>query len=289
MRTPAFLGLMGVAWFLVSLLMGSLNDAVMQFLGADYSSFQITFLRFLWAVLTLLPFMLARKTGSFKTERLGLHAARGALLFLGMALWTLSLQWVSISTATVITFTIPFFTLLLAIVILKERVSSARWLATALGMLGTLVVLHPTEALSLKSGGILLSVVCFALLDVINKKYVDHEPMLAMLFYSSGATVLFSLLPACFFWKTVSIEAHACFFFLGASSNFLLYALLKAFKTAEISLLAPFRYCELLFSTSIGFLLYQSLPPLTTWIGAAIIIPSSLFVIYEAQRRQRTQ
>lgn len=284
---PSIISLVAVAWFLLSLLMGSINDTLMQAMGYGCSAFQITFLRFFWALLTLMPLMAIKGPKAFKTKRMRLHWARGGLLFLGMALWAFSLKWVSVPTATVITFTIPLFTLLLAIVILKERVSWPRWAATFVGLIGTAVVLKPSATVPIQAVGILLSVIAFSLLDVINKKYVAREPMLPMLFYSNIATLVFSAGPALFSWTPIGLGAHGLFLLLGLSSNLLLYALLRAFKQADISLLAPFRYCELLFSTGITFILYNTLPPLTTWIGAAIIVPSSLFIVYEAEKLRR--
>ena len=147
---------------------------------------QVAFLRFMFSVITLLPFMLYYGKKSFKTERPSLHIIRGSLLFIGITLWCYGLRVVPLASATVINFTIPFFVLFLASIFLKEKVGLMRWLATIFGFVGIYIVLDPNSAsFHLHSLILLVSALMFASLDVINKKYVIKETMLSMLFYSA--------------------------------------------------------------------------------------------------------
>ena len=56
-----------------------------------------------------------------------------------------------------------------------------------------------------------------------------------------------------------------------------------SFRYAEASLLAPFEYLAMVFAAVVGFVFWNEIPVLTTWLGAAIIAASGLFIF----RRQR--
>ena len=72
---------------------------------------------------------------------------------------------------------------------------------------------------------------------------------------------------------------------LGAGANLLLFCLLKSFSLVDASALAPFRYTELMWSAAVGFLVFGEIPAATTLIGAAVIIPSTLYVVWAENRK----
>ena len=283
--------LIGVGWFILSLLISNANDVVSKHLGSNLHPLQITFMRFFFGSLVLIPFMLHYGRASFATSRLGLHALRGLLLLGGIALWCYGLTLVPIAVVTVLNFTIPLFTLILAIFFLHERVGWSRWVATIGGFVGVLVVLEPQNtSFQPQALLLLLAAVMFAMLDVINKKYVVKETMLSMLFYVALATMFFGAIPAWLVRESMTAQQVILLFFLGCGANLILYCLLKAFACADVSALAPFRYIELVFSALSGYLLFAEIPTRYTLIGAAVIIPCTLFVVcYDARRADRAE
>lgn len=111
---------LGIFWFVISLLVSSGNDIITKYLSGNLSVYQVVFIRFMFGTLVLLPFMFYYK-GSFRTKVIGVQFMRGVLLFGGMLLWCKGLTLVKVSTATVINFTIPVFVLILAAIFLKEN------------------------------------------------------------------------------------------------------------------------------------------------------------------------
>jgi S-adenosylmethionine uptake transporter len=280
--------IIGVTWFLLSLAIGVMNDVLSKQLGQNLHPIEITFFRFLFSTLSLLPFMFYNGVGSFYTGRVGLHICRGALLFIGIAIFCYGLTIAPISVATVINFTIPLFTLILAAIFLKERVKAARWMATLIGFLGVMVVFHPKQVgFDFTMFLLLLSALLFAGLDVLNKRFVVQEGMLVMLFYTGLFTMLLGIVPTYFVWQVPSMHQLGLFFILGCGANLLLYCLLKGFENADASALAPFRYTELLISAAMGYLFFAEIPSKYTWLGAAIIVPSSFIVVYSEMRKSR--
>ncbi len=275
----------GISLYFIHLVISSTNDIITKYLASTVDIHHVVFFRFLFATLSLLPFMI-RDRKSFVTNRIGVHALRGLLLYGGIALWVLGLQHIQVSTAVVINFTIPIFVLLLAFMFLNEKVGMHRWLATFIAFVGIIVVNHPSSE-SFNSYGLILILasLLFACLDVINKYFVVKETLLGMLFYSNIFTVLFSSIATLSNFTIPSTHDIMLLMALGIGANLLLYFLLKSFEKIEVSSVAPIRYLELIISSLFGYVIFNEIPQSSTLVGALIIIPSTLFVVlYDAKK-----
>ncbi len=278
-----------IVWFVLSLIASCGNDAIMKYVGTNISPWQVAFFRCLFGTVTLLPVMLYYGKASFKTQRPLLHVVRGGLLSAAIGLWSHGIQAEPITIATIMSFTVPIFTLMLAPILLKERVTRAMWLVTWVGFAGIVLVLQP-EDWSFHTSSLLfvLATILFAILDIINKKYVTQEPMLCMLFYSTLiATVVMAFPALCVGALPTTRHTLGWLLALGIGSNAILYFLLKAFALANASSLAPFRYLELLISMGVGYVFFQELPSIRSYLGAAVIAPCALFLVYHQGRKTK--
>lgn len=270
-----------ILWFIISLGISVCNDLIAKYVSSSLPVMQIAFCRFASSTLTLLPFILYRGIPDLKTDNLTVHMMRGALLFMGISAWIYGLSSVPISTATVISFSIPLFVLLLSIFFLRERITWQRWVATIMGFSGVAITLSPhISDFTLPSAILLISAVLFAALDVINKLFIEQESVLSMLFYSALTTTVLAAPTAIYYWHPLSCSQILLFLVLGGGANLILFFLLKAFALADATALAPYRYLELLISTLSSYLIFAELPPATTWYGAAVIIPAALLIVY---------
>jgi drug/metabolite transporter (DMT)-like permease len=276
----------GILWFFAHQLIGVGNDVIMKSTGSTLSVAQVVFLRFFFATATMLPVMLLSGNDSFKTDRIPLHVARSALLACGIALYCKGLATAPIAVVTTLNFTIPLFTLVMARVFLKETVDATRWIGTLAGFAGVMVVMQPGGAsFNAQWLVVLLSAAMFASLDVLNKVFVGKESFWAMIFYTALFTTAFAAVPACLAWVTPTTTQIGALAILGAGANALLYCLLKSFSSVDASALAPFRYTELVWSAAVGFLVFGEIPALSTLVGAAVIIPSTLYVVWAENRK----
>lgn len=272
----------GISWFILSLFVCIGNDSIMKLLGNNYQISQIMFLRYLFATISILPCMVLHDgRRSFFTKYPTIHIARAALLSIGITMYCFSLTKLPLSTVITINFTIPIFTLILAFIFLKENVTRPKIIATLVGFVGIMITAEPTRANFASYAIIILlaSSVMFAVLDIMNKKFVIQEGILTMLFYTAIATTAFCAIPAWLSWKSLALFDLMLFVFLGIGANLLLYCILKAFERVDISSIAPFRYIEFLLSMIIGFVLFHEIPTLSTIIGACIIAPSTLYIV----------
>jgi len=276
----------GISWYLSHFVVGIGNDAIMKFLGGSLPPFQIVFLRFSFAAVVLLPFMISQGSAAFKTERLWMHFVRGALLALGIGLWCLGLNLMPFASCVVVNNTMPFFKMAFAKIILGETVGKERWLASIGGFIGCMLIFNPTGAtFDPRSLVLVLSACCFAMLDIFNKKYSMSETIVSMLFYGSVATAFVSALRAYQTWVPVLPAQWALFAALGCGANLLLFCLLKGFQYVDASATCPYRYTEFILSAVLGFLVFGEKPMASTLLGSCIILPSVIYCAYIETRK----
>ncbi len=281
---------LAVAWFTLSLITSSINDAISKYAGLRLHSYEITFFRFMFGTMTLVPFILYYGIDTLKTSRPFVHFVRSILLFLGMAGWTYGVSIAPITTGTVITFTIPIFVLILGVFFLNERIIWQRWLVTIVAFSGIVVTLNVhSEDFNPNVLVFLASAMSFAILDIFNKRIVIEESMISMLFYSAIITALIALPFAIQNWITPTIKELILLFILGMGGNLILFFILKAFASADATAVSPYRYLELIFSTIIAYIIFGEVPGKSTIYGALIIIPSTLFIIYSENQEFKKQ
>lgn len=229
----------------------------------------------------MLPLMRYQHHQPFKTHRPLLHLGRGTVLFIAMSLWIQGINVAPITTAAIISFTVPIFVLLLASILLHEPITWPMWLATLVGFVGTMLVLQP-QASNFHSASLyfLLAAMLFGLLDIVNKKYVTQEPTLCTIFYTTLVAAVLAALPAIHVWRTPTRAELLWLLALGGGSNLILYLLLRAFALADASSLAPLRYLQLFIAMGMDYVFFQELPKGQSYLGATLIILSTLFVGY---------
>lgn len=279
----------GVFWITLVALTSNLNDILMRE-TSRLPAQEVTFFRYFFAVITLLPIMLYHYKTAFKTQRPGLHIIRALLLFGAIFAWAAAVKMVPLAVMSTFALTVPIFVLPMASVFLKETVGWQRTLATLVGFAGIFTVIYGTstdkdflkELMTLNNGTwyLMFAALLFALSDIVNKKYVTQESNLSMLFYIALFTALFAYLPAHLAWVVPTPKEFALLFALGAGGNLILFFLLKAFAATDVSALAPYRYTELFFAGFMGYLFYNEIPTMWTFIGTGIIIASTASIAY---------
>ncbi|WP_174516728.1 DMT family transporter [Wolbachia endosymbiont of Cardiocondyla obscurior] len=277
--------LLGVIWFILSLFSSVANDTISKYLSLHLQSFEVIFFRFLFSTITLVPFMLYYGREAFKTSQISIQITRGVLLFVGITLWTYGLAIFPIVTATIISFSIPLFVILLAIPLLNENIIWQRWSVTIIGFVGIAITTKAySEDFNPKIFIFIVSTLIFAILDILNKKLAIKESVISMLFYSALTTTIFSTVPLLFYWHLPSLLELVLLLILGINSNLILFFILKAFTLADATALAPYRYIELIISAIVTYVMFNELPDKSALYGILILIPSTLFIVYSESK-----
>lgn len=279
----------GAFWAVMICVVSVTNDVLMRLLGHRLDSMQIIFFRFFFSMLTVLPMVFSQGFSLLKTNRPGLHGLRALVGVGAIGACCYSVNLMPLAENTTIMFSQPLFFLPLAVFFLKEHVGKARWLATAVGFLGLILILQPgSETFRLVALIPMLAALLFASLDIMAKKMVATESTYAMLFYFAFGTTVCAFVPALFVWQTPTWSELGLLVLLGIGANLIQVCLIRAFSATEASGLMPFRYVELIFSTLFGYLFFSELPSISVLYGAPLIIFGAFYVTYMENKREKT-
>jgi drug/metabolite transporter (DMT)-like permease len=283
--------LRSITAMLVAVAFFALMDAVLKTLAARYPVLQIAALRGLTALPLVLLYVSWR--GAWHTVwriRWPLHLLRGALGITMLALFTLGVRDLPLSAAYTLFFISPLLITLLAVPVLKERVPAAHGWAIAVGFVGVLIALRPSgdelQAGLATTGGlaVLGAALCYAVTAVTGRlaSRSDSSESLVlsmMLLMSLGAGAL-----AAPQWVTISSSDAPLLLALAVTGFGGQLAITEAFRHGQASAVAPFEYSALAWGVGLDWLIWQSLPAGHTWLGAAIIVGSGLYLVRREKR-----
>lgn len=298
-------GVMGAGFLMLGLLVFSLQDVAVKWIGGDYSVIEIVVFRSLVALpCTLLFFRYEGKQGLPTTERHKLEYVRGIFLFLSFTTYFMGLVALPLADAAAIRYSAPLMITLLSVLLLGETVGPRRWLALFVGFIGVLLIVNPgSTTFNLGSIFILLSVVFYALSVMLTRKLQTTDSSATMAYFSSFVYLLLSfvLVPlALAVGETPDAHPSIAFLFRGWTMPTLLdllimgglglvwacgmYFMARAYSVAEASVVAPFEYATLPTNMMWGLLLWHEIPTLTTLAGALLTLFSGMYVLYREQR-----
>ena len=272
----------GMLLMLISVAMFSLMDAALKTLSAHYPPFQVAALRGLsslplvlaWALWTVGAMPLLR-------VRWPLHLLRGVLGIAMMASFVYALKRLPLSTAYSIFFVAPLLITALSVPILGEKVGPRRWTAIAIGLVGVLVVLRPTGAgmMSMAGLAVLVAATGYAVSAITVRVLARTDSTQAITFWLLALMALGA--GALAFPNWVPLRAQDAWIIggIGVAGALGQYTITEAFRLGEASLIAPLEYTALLWGVLLDLTLWGVLPDSVTWLGAAIIIASGLYLI----------
>ena len=280
----------GIALILASTVFLGMSDVTSKYLSATLPSIEIAWIRFLVFALIMLPAMLpGSRLFALRTRRPGLQVMRGVAL-LGSSLFFISgLRFLPIAEASATSFVSPLFVTALSIVFLGESVGVCRWLATAVGLIGVLIILRPGSSSFHPAVFFpLVSALSWACMLIMTRMMSGREAAVTTMTYSSivGVGILSALVPLV--WVAPTWHDILFGILVGVASTVGQWIVVLAFRYADASVLAPFSYTQLLWVSILGFLIFGEVPDLWTVTGAAFIVASGLYTAHR-ERLRRSQ
>ena len=198
---------------------------------------------------------------------------------------------IPLAEATAIGFATPLFTVMLAAIFLRETVRLWRWSAVFVGFLGVLVMLSPrlgggTPDTQAALGAILVLISAFLIAVVMiqlrHLSKTETTPRL-VLYYSIFASLV-SLATLYWGWVVPSWGDLLALVGIGVFGGLGQTFITESLRYAPASVVAPFGYASMLWSTLIGYFWLGELPAAIVFAGAAIVIASGLFVIWREHK-----
>lgn len=213
------------------------------------------------------------------------HALRGVVGTMAMGLGFAGLRFLPLPEVTALRFATPIMIVVLAALMLGERVRVIRLSAVAAGLLGVLVILWPRlsvegSARELLGAAIVLgSALCAAFAQIFVKRMTGTEHTAAIVFYFSVTASCLALLTVPFGW--VWPQGREWVFLIGAG---LVGAagqlcLTGSYRLTEAGVLAPFTYVSMLWAILIGWFFFAEIPTVPMLAGATLIIGAGIAIV----------
>jgi drug/metabolite transporter (DMT)-like permease len=279
--------LRGIALILLSTVFLGSSDVTSKYLSGTLPSIEIAWMRFLVFSLIMIPAMLpGSPLFALRTGRPGLQGMR-AVALLGSSLFFISgLRFLPIAEASATSFIAPLFVTALSIVFLSERVGLRRWLATAVGLIGVLIILRPgSGAFHPAAFFPVVSALAWACTLVMTRMLSGKEAVITTMTWSSlvGFVILSALVPLV--WVAPSWHDILLGILIGVASTAGQWIVVLAFRYADASVLAPFSYTQLMWVSILGFVIFGEVPDIWTITGAVFIVASGLYTAHRERLR----
>ncbi len=262
-------------------LFAAMTGLVRHVADSGVHPWEIAFFRNFFSLVVMGPWLVRAGLAGLKTARLKLYTLRAAVGVLSMMAWFWSVSLLPITEATALGFTAPFFTTIMAALILHEVVRLRRWTAVIVGFLGTLVILRPHtgDIPALGAGVALFAAATQAASTIMVKTLSRTESPNAIVAYMGIYLTPMSLVPALFVWSWPSGAMIGWMALIGLVGTLAHLCFTRALKAMDASLLAPLDFARLVFVAIIGMVVFDQIPSVWTWVGAAVIFASGVYVV----------
>lgn len=300
----------GIFYCLFGLFMFAVQDAIVKLLSATYPVLELLALRtYVVLVVLIVMIIIMPSVSGFGTRQPRKLLARGVAAFCAFTTYYLALTKMPLADAATIYMTAPLFVTALSVPLLGEKVGWHRWAAVVTGFLAAVYMINPGGDVFSKVAILpLISALAYAVIPIINRNVGMAEHALTIAFYAmiayaacasiAGVVVHLydapqisgDLLSESLFdnlrqhWTrpdlkdTLLIAVSGVVFIIG------LLCLTQAYRTLPVSVVAPFEYSYILWTTLLGYIVFSQLPGFRTAIGALVIVGSGCYITWRTRK-----
>ncbi len=266
----------------------SLSDATAKYVTQTVPVIEVAWVRYVvFTLMVTLP-VLRHRGAALRTRRPVAQIARGVMIVGSALFFVYGLRVMPMADAAAINFVSPLFITMLSVPILAERVGPRRWIAVCVGLGGAVIAARPgTSAFSAAAAWPVASAAAWAVGIVLTRRMAPTESASTILVWTagSGLALLTCLLPFGMVMPTARELALCLVVGVAASAGQGMVVL--GYRSAPASLLAPFSYLQLIWSTALGYIIFDGRPGLATIIGASIIAGSGIYSAHREHAESR--
>lgn len=219
-----------------------------------------------------------------RTNRIGSHARRALLGGVGMFFTYGAVILLPLAETTTLSYTAPFFAVVIAVVLFGEKVGLYRSAAVLIGFAGVMIVMQPgSSGEEITVYGVAVALLAAAMVAMISFQIQDlnttETPWTIIFWFTAiSSPVLLLILPFFARWHDpVTWLIVGAMALCGALAQILLSFSLR-FGSAAVILLID--YTSLLWAIWYGWSVFGRTPPGTLWLGAPLIIMAGLLIAY---------
>ena len=281
--------LRGALWMIGTIVSFSVMAVSGRELAGALDTFEIMMYRSAIGVVIVIGVIAAsRRWSEISAQNLTTHAVRNIAHFTGQNLWFYAVAFIPLAQLFALEFTTPLWVILLAPLVLGERLTAMKAFCAALGFLGILIVARPA---TLGLGpGVITGASCaifFAITIMLTKRLTATDTIACILFYLTTMQLVFGVIAAGYdgdiAWPTSAdwpfviaiaiggLLAHFCF--------------TKALSLAPATIVTPIDFGRLPAIALVAWLLYDEALDIYIFAGALLIFAGNYLNIWTATRK----
>ena len=299
----------GIVLILLAMMVFSVQDSIMKYIYNFVSLYEVYLVRTLVSFVLIVSFLkITKKPIVFKTQYPLLTFCRVVLFFFGFSSFYVSLTVLPLATATALFFVTPFLITIFAHFFLKEEIGPRRWAAVIIGFIGVYIILNPDfsdfDYFSLTP---ILCAFCYSLSMIIIKKTSDKDSVYTQTFtFYLGAIIISSVFyfiigdgqyntsdhPATQFifkeWFVNLEDSILLMVVTGITASVAFLLLFSAYSIASPSVVSPFEYSILLWSSLSGWIFFNEIPNINTVVGMIVIVVCGIYIFMREKAQEQS-
>ena len=274
----------GVMWMLLAVVALTAMFAILKHMANELPFWVVALMRTAVALVLFVPWFVRVGIAGVATRRIGLHFLRAFTGTASFACVVYALGKLLLSDTMVLSFTAPFWSIIISALLLGEVIRRHRIMATVVGFVGVVMIVKPRGDVDPAMLFAVGSAVFTAAAMVSMKALSSSEPPMRIVFYFFIFGTLLLLPPAIVTWQTPNPVQLAWLVgagLLGAvGQNFLA----RAYAAGEVGVVAPFDFIRLPLAALLGFLVFDEIPDVWSGAGTVVIIAASLYIVRREAR-----
>lgn len=276
-------------WMTGTLLSFSVMALSIRGLAGRLSVFEILLVRSTLgvAILLVLAAMRPDLRPGLAPRRMGLNLVRNVIHFASQYAWALGITLLPLATVFALEFTMPAWLVLLAVLVLGEKLTASRIGVVVLGCIGVFIIVRPGfETFHPASFLVLAAAFGFAVFNTLTKKLTATEPAFGIVFWMNAMQLPMGLAgsdPT--FFLRLGVEHIPFVVGIGVAGLSAHYCLANAFRSGDASLVVPLDFLRLPLIAVVAWLFLGERLDALVFVGAAFIIAGILWNLRAEARR----
>jgi len=250
-----------------------------KYLADEVHIFEIVFLRCALVVVILSPFLFKEGKKSLFTKQPKNQIYRIVTNSIAILLFFYGLSISPLSLATVLNFTAPIFTVIFAVIFLKEKLTTHRLISLLLGFIGVMCVLRPDLSLNLGGFLVLLSSLVWASSLIFIKKLTKTDSAVTISLYAGVGMMPATFAAAYPYLEKINFVQFLFILFIAVSGTTAQTLLNSALKRGDLSFLLPLDFLRLIWSVLLGIALFGESTSVFLWLGGLFILGATTLIV----------
>ncbi|MCK0128889.1 DMT family transporter [Erythrobacter sp. F6033] len=233
------------------------------------------------------------KLATVRTKRIKSHASRAALGGFCMFFVYGAVLLLPLAEATTLSYTAPFFAVVIAVTMFGEKVGLYRSAAVLVGFCGVVIIMQPGNmGEDITLFGVCVALAAAAMVAMISFQIQDlnkTESPWSIIFWFTALSSPVFLIAMPFFASAHDTETWGIIVAMALSGALAQVLLTSSLRFGSAGVILLIDYTSLLWATWYGYSIFDRAPSTTLWLGAPLIIGAGLLIAWRERQLARAK